>query len=157
MHCCKSEKMSNHSSLPRPQTLIVNSDAADTDTTPRWGEVRFNEHTELVLTSSGYTEKLVLRINHSLVLGRRGEGDAVNVPDVDLNVFDAYLRGVSKRHAMIEAADRLLTIHDLGSRNGTFINMQSVAAHSHRVIRDGDTIQLGNLELHVRFRSVAKV
>ena len=141
---------------PRPETLIVTSDAAEMDSIPKWGEVRFRPQNELVLASKGFADKLVLRVIQSLILGRKGESDETDGPDVDLNVFDAYTRGVSKQHAVIEFTDRVLTIRDLGSRNGTFINMQAVSPHSHRVLRDNDVIHLGNLELHVHFQAVAK-
>lgn len=142
---------------PKPQTLIVTSDAAEMDSIPKWGEVRFREQTELVLESKGFTEKLVLRVNRSLILGRKGEADETDGPDVDLNVFDAYSRGVSKQHAVIEFTERVLIIRDLGSRNGTFLNMQAVSPNSHRVLRDNDVIHLGNLELLVHFQVPAKV
>src|SRR3954462_5915674 len=120
---------------PKPETLIITSDAAEMDSIPKWGEVRFREQNELVLVAKGFSDKLVLRITHSLILGRKSESDETDGPDVDLNVFDAYARGVSKQHAVIEFDNRVLTIHDLGSRNGTFLNMQAVSPNSHRVLR----------------------
>jgi hypothetical protein len=141
---------------PKPETLIITSDAAEMDSIPKWGEVRFREQNELVLVAKGFSDKLVLRITHSLILGRKSESDETDGPDVDLNVFDAYARGVSKQHAVIEFDNRVLTIRDLGSRNGTFLNMQAVSPNSHRVLRDSDVIHLGNLELLVHFQGVAK-
>jgi pSer/pThr/pTyr-binding forkhead associated (FHA) protein len=139
---------------PRPQTLVVTSDAAEMDSIPKWGEVRFRQQNELVLESRGFSEKLVLRVIHSLILGRKGEADETDGPDVDLNIFDAYTRGVSKQHAVVEFDNRVLTIRDLGSRNGTFLNMQAVSPNSHRVLRDNDIIHLGNLELLVHFQAM---
>ena len=141
---------------PKPQTLLITSDAAEMDSIPKWGEVRFREQNELVLAAKGFTDKLVLRVNHSLILGRKAEADETDGPDVDLNCFDAYKRGVSKQHAVIEFTDRVLTIRDLGSRNGTFLNMQDVSPNSHRVLRDNDIIHLGNLELHVHFQGIGQ-
>lgn len=141
---------------PRPQTLVVTPDAAEMDSIPKWGEVRFREENALVLEAKGFSDKLVLRVTHSLILGRKGEADETDGPDVDLNVFDAYSRGVSKQHAVVEISDRVLIIRDLGSRNGTFLNMQAVSPNSHRVLRDNDIVHLGNLELLVRFQRIAK-
>ncbi len=140
----------------RPETLIVTSDAVDMDSIPKWGEVRFREKNELVITAKGFTDKLILRVVHSLILGRKAEANATDGADVDLNVFDAYKRGVSKQHAIIEFDDRVLTLRDLGSRNGTFLNMQAVSPNSHRVLRDNDVIHLGNLELLVQFQVLGK-
>jgi hypothetical protein len=144
-------------SRPRPSTLIVTSDAAEMDSIPKWGEVRFREQNELVLSVKGFTDKLTLRMTHGLILGRKSDANDIDGPDVDLNIFDAYPRGVSKQHAIIEFADRVLTIRDLGSRNGTFLNMQAVSPNSYRVLRDNDVIHLGNLELLVHFNYAAKV
>jgi predicted component of type VI protein secretion system len=141
---------------PRPETLVITSDAAEMEGIPKWGEARFRQQNELVLTVKGYTDKLVLHVVGSVVLGRKGEANATDDPDVDLSVFDAYSRGVSKQHAVIEFDDRVLTIRDLGSRNGTFLNMAAVAPNSHRVLRDNDVIHLGNLELHVHFKAANK-
>ncbi len=141
---------------PRPETLIITSDATDMDSIPKWGEVRFRQQNELVLMAKGYSDKLILRVINSLILGRKADGNETDGADVDLNVFDAYARGVSKQHAVIEFDGRVLTIRDLDSRNGTFINMQAVAAKAHRVLRDNDVIHLGNLELLVHFQAVAK-
>ncbi len=141
---------------PRPETIIVTSDAIDKDSIPKWGEVRFRQQNELVLMAKGYSDKLILRVNNKLILGRKADADEIDGADVDLNVFDAYARGVSKQHAVIEFDGRVLTIRDLDSRNGTFINMQAVAPNSHRVLRDNDVIHLGNLELLVHFQGVSK-
>jgi hypothetical protein len=141
---------------PRPETIIVTSDAADMDTIPKWGEVRFRQQNELVITAKGFSHKLVLHVDGSLVLGRKSEPNEIDGADVDLSVFDAYSRGVSKQHAVIELADRVLTLRDLGSRNGTFLNMAAVSPNSHRVLRDNDVIHLGNLELHVHFQVGSK-
>ena len=124
------------------------------DGIPKFGEVNFRQKNELVISCKGFADKLVLRVNNSLILGRKGDNDT-DGPDVDLNVFDAYTRGVSKQHAVVEFTDRVLTIRDLGSRNGTYLNMQAVSPNSHRVLRDNDVIHLGNLELLVHFNKVA--
>ena len=138
----------------RPQTLVVTSDVSTMDGIPKFGEVHFRPKNELIISCNGFTDKLVLRVNNSLILGRKGDNDN-DGPDVDLNVFDAYTRGVSKQHAVVEFTDRVLTIRDLGSRNGTFLNMQAVSPTSHRVLRDNDVVHLGNLELLVHFNKVA--
>ncbi len=141
----------------KQETLVITSDAIEMDSIPKWGEVRFHQHNDLIITAKGFTTHLVLRVDDSLILGRKSESDDTEEPDVDLNVFEAYMCGVSKQHAVIEFANRVLTIRDLGSKNGTFINMQAIAPNSHRVLRDMDTIHLGNLELLVHFQEAAKV
>lgn len=142
--------------IARPETLVLTADASKMDGVPKWGEARFNAQNELILKAKGFTNQLVLRVNDGLILGRKSEELESSVPVIDLNVFDAYMRGVSKQHAVIELADRVLTLRDLGSKNGTFLNMQALPANSHRVLRDNDIIHLGNLELVVHFQGARK-
>ncbi len=142
--------------IARPETLVLTPDASMMDGVPKWGEARFNAHNELILKAKGFSNQLVLRVNESLILGRKSEEMESSLPVIDLNVFDAYMSGVSKQHAVIELADRVLTLRDLGSKNGTFLNMQALPANSHRVLRDNDIIHLGNLELIVHFQNAKK-
>ncbi len=50
---------------------------------------------------------------------------------------------VSRRHAKIQSDDKGYWVHDLGSRNGTFVNAQKVETEA-RFLNDGDKIQLGS-------------
>lgn len=58
--------------------------------------------------------------------------------------------GVSRRHAIIrvDSSSRRVRIEDLGSTNGTFVGHASVKAEV--VLRDGDLIQVGTIDLTVR-------
>jgi diguanylate cyclase (GGDEF)-like protein len=57
---------------------------------------------------------------------------------------DAHVRivddGVSRRHAQVDARGAAITLRDLGSRNGTFLNGVAV---KEQVLAEGDKIQLG--------------
>ncbi len=59
---------------------------------------------------------------------------------------------VSNAHAILIAREGGYSIADLGSRNGTFVNGEKLAAHAH-VLRHGDTIQLGQTVLTFRHSS----
>jgi pSer/pThr/pTyr-binding forkhead associated (FHA) protein len=48
--------------------------------------------------------------------------------------------GVSRQHARLVAEDEVVTLFDLGSRNGTFCNGERV---ERKVLEDGDKIQIG--------------
>jgi DNA-binding winged helix-turn-helix (wHTH) protein len=49
--------------------------------------------------------------------------------------------GVSRAHARIEVAEDKVTIEDLGSKNGTKVNGESVTRIA--VLRDGDRVEIG--------------
>jgi pSer/pThr/pTyr-binding forkhead associated (FHA) protein len=44
-----------------------------------------------------------------------------------------------------------LTIEDLGSTNGTYVNRNRVPPREKRPLRDGDIIQIGEVQIKVLF------
>ena len=70
-----------------------------------------------------------LRPNREIVIGRSSELDMVLVEDM-----------VSRKHAKITTDENTVTIEDLGSTNGTFVNGEKVRTSE---IRDGDRILIG--------------
>ena len=58
---------------------------------------------------------------------------------------------VSRRHARIVVLDGHVTIEDLGSRNGTFVNGERLTSAG--PLKDGDEIRLGSISLSVRISS----
>src|SRR4051812_17462001 len=82
---------------------------------------------------------------HSLdpgaTLGREG---------CDVNLMDPE---VSRHHAAIREQGGALAIEDLGSTNGTFVNGQRITVVT--VLRDGDSVRLGNTVWSIRSAAVA--
>jgi pSer/pThr/pTyr-binding forkhead associated (FHA) protein len=64
--------------------------------------------------------------------------------DADLKVDSEEL---SRSHAKLDRKHGEYSIHDLGSRNGIFLN--GLRIHS-AVLRDGDILQLGDVQLRYR-------
>ena len=56
--------------------------------------------------------------------------------------------GISRRHAMIAVADNSSTLHDMASKNGTFVDGVRVTAPVH--LADGSQIRLGSFCLQYR-------
>ncbi|NLE45796.1 MAG: FHA domain-containing protein [Chloroflexi bacterium] len=65
-----------------------------------------------------------------LVIGRGSDCD-ITIPE----------RQISRRHVQIERDDHGYLLHDLGSKNGTYVNGQEVRGTPYR-LRDGDEIQI---------------
>jgi predicted component of type VI protein secretion system len=65
---------------------------------------------------------------------------------------DCHLRtqsdAVSRRHCVIRTTDNEVTIRDLGSRNGTFVNGEPVSQEP-AVLLNGDHLRIGPLEFEV--------
>lgn len=83
-----------------------------------------------VVLAGGQAGKMYKLETDELMIGRGTEA-LVRVTD----------DGVSRRHAKIlRNEDGSLAVVDLGSTNGTFVNGERI---SHRVLRDGDKLQIG--------------
>jgi pSer/pThr/pTyr-binding forkhead associated (FHA) protein len=92
----------------------------------------------ILLVTAGSAAGRRLEPADELVIGRRAEGEGRLSDDVEL----------SRRHArVIRGADGRLTIEDLGSANGTFVNGQRV--DEPRVLRLGDSIKVGSTTLEL--------
>lgn len=95
---------------------------------------------------------LVLRLpqQRALVFGR-DDPETKERPDIDLIPYGGYNMGISRRHAALELVGKRLSIRDLKSSNGTFLNDVRLDAYEPHQLRDGDKIRLGNLALSISF------
>ena len=82
--------------------------------------------------------------------------DADESTVLDLKPFGVDLNGVSRSHALLAKHNRYVTLTDLHSTNGTRLNGSLLTPMQHRIIRNGDEFQLGNLQLRVRFVRMTK-
>ncbi len=73
-----------------------------------------------------------------VVIGR-GDGADVRLPDPS----------VSHRHASLRQRGSDYLIVDEGSTNGTYVGGVRLAPQSPRVVRDGDTVRVGRIELEI--------
>jgi hypothetical protein len=113
----------------------------------RCGTASLGRNTKIQLCiGSPHSNPLVIDLTHRQVIGRGEEASDV---DIKLSPFEAVQNGVSRRHAALEVINKALTISDLGSTNGTFINGQQIPAGNRRVVRDGDELHLGSLTIYV--------
>ena len=77
-----------------------------------------------------------LAVDPALVIGRSA--------DCDLAIPDTYL---SSRHARFANDDGDLTVEDLGSTNGTYVNQTLVKGRVH--LEKGDVVQVGGVLFEV--------
>jgi DNA-binding response OmpR family regulator len=101
------------------------------------------------LTGAQLPKPLKLRLEHPLVIGRIVEGETKQ-PDIDLEPFDAAKHGISRHHAEISAENDQLTVKDLDTPNGTFVNGMRLKANEVHRLAHGDRLQLGRMKLDVQ-------
>jgi pSer/pThr/pTyr-binding forkhead associated (FHA) protein len=92
----------------------------------------------ILLVTAGSAAGRRLELADELVIGRRADGQGRLSDDLEL----------SRRHArVVRAAGGRLTIEDLGSANGTFVNGERV--EKPRALRLGDSIKIGSTTLEL--------
>lgn len=98
----------------------------------------------------GTPSVIQVQVKDELVIGR-SDPKSNDPPDIDLEPFDAYQKGVSRRHATLVIQNNRLMIRDMGSSNGTYLNRRGLREGENYRIRHGDTITIGKLEMQVLF------
>ncbi|MGB7858892.1 MAG: FHA domain-containing protein [Acidimicrobiia bacterium] len=93
--------------------------------------------TRVLFVRSESQQGLELDVTDVTVLGRSDEADVV--------LDDPY---ASEFHMRLVSQQDGITLHDLGSTNGTYINGRRVTAPTQ--LRRGDTIQVGKTVMEVR-------
>jgi predicted component of type VI protein secretion system len=86
----------------------------------------------------GRKRSRILRLRGPVAVIGRARGNAVRIPSSD----------VSRRHCQLYIADGLITLEDLDSLNGTYLNDERVEGA--QVVRPGDRIQVGPVTLLVQ-------
>ncbi len=98
----------------------------------------------------GMPERITFEDSTEVIMGRT---DMItdDAGHFDLTRFGAHDRGVSRTHALLRFADDKITLTDLNSANGTFLNTKKIAPNDPQPLKDGDEIMLGSLSMIVRF------
>ncbi|GAB5491221.1 MAG: hypothetical protein Phog2KO_14360 [Phototrophicaceae bacterium] len=93
----------------------------------------------------GQTEAVDLDSNQAF----NREMQLLTNPHIDLAMFNAHKRGVSRKHARITLHNTRMSVSDLGSTNGTYVNNQRLETNIEYPLKSGDDLRLGFMTLHV--------
>ena len=118
-----------------------------------FSEDHFDDNSTLVLRTLQQKRAFQLsaeQLASEPVMGRNTPGYNVRA-ELDLSVCDGETLGVSRQHCRLiyDAENHLVKIKDLNSQNGTKINGQKLRPGEIRVLRHGDKLRLGKLELGI--------
>jgi pSer/pThr/pTyr-binding forkhead associated (FHA) protein len=124
------------------------------DLTP--ADDHFGATSVLILTARNSQKSYELRPQEregEWILGRSTRHSPVN-PDIDLGDSDGNRLGISRLHLSIryDMQYNTLTVFDLGSANGSYLNGQRLHPHEVRVLRHSDELRLGHMMLTVEFK-----
>lgn len=132
-------------------TQLIEQEQAGFHGRVAWGTAHFGKNTSIVVRIRDHNDAITLEPADEVVIGR-ADAKSDQVPGLDLSPFGAAEQGVSRRHALIKRGEDTLTLIDLDSTNGTFLNGQRLLPKQPRVLRDGDEIRAGRLVFHVFFK-----
>jgi pSer/pThr/pTyr-binding forkhead associated (FHA) protein len=111
-----------------------------------------NRDVSLVLLVRDSVEPIVLNPGERTTIGRM-DLRRPERPDIDLTAYGGMEKGVSRIHAAVEPKGNLLTLIDLGSSNGTYLNGHRLPPNEPYTLREGDEIHLGKMVIHIYFKS----
>lgn len=101
----------------------------------------------IVMFMEGDNDPLSVVVSSQIVLGR---GGGMTNKVIDLDPYGAYDKGVSRMHAAIRHnGDGKFSLEDLGSSNGTYINVRQLHKNETVPLEHGDEIRLGEFRLIV--------
>jgi len=100
----------------------------------------------LVLMNGSAKGKEFDLVTGTNLIGRWDPDDAA-FPEVDLETEDSEAK-ISRKHAMVRVISGAVTVEDLGSLNGTFLNRtQKLEKGKPLALKAGDEINVGALML----------
>ncbi len=110
----------------------------------------FESWGSLHLINSGHI--LPLGDKREFTLGRASENQPI-MPDIDLTPYKAYANGVSRIHAVIKRKDNQVSVMDLDSSNGTYMNNERLKPNVETPIDNNDILSLGKLKIQLLLNS----
>ena len=94
----------------------------------------------------GNDKVFLLEGKNEFILGRRVKSSS-DLVDFDFEPYDGYSKGVSRTHAKIVISGDLVTVTDLRSSNGTYLNRKRLMPAKMYTLAHGDILSLGSLIL----------
>jgi CheY-like chemotaxis protein len=98
----------------------------------------------------GTPSLIKVQVSDEMLIGRPDPNNGIN-PEIDVIPYGGRNLGVSRKHALIRTINNRITIQDLDSANGTYINEHILESNKEYRIRDRDIIRLGHMRLQVHF------
>src|SRR5258707_14187391 len=101
-------------------------------------------------------DPLIVRVPSEAILGRYTLS-SLTQPRIDLSAFASYMSGVSRLHVAIRRnGNNQLEIQDLGSTNGTWINVERITPYEFKLLKSCHALKLGCLNLRLYFEQTER-
>jgi hypothetical protein len=129
--------------LPDPGVLALS---------PKTRRVASLRSNSIALFVDNSDEPLILEVTNQAVLGRYVPNSPAQ-PRVDLAPYGALEKGVSRVHAVIRRTENGLTVQDLSSSNGSWLNGVKLEPHAPAALKSGDRLLLSRIMIEVVFEN----
>ncbi len=93
-------------------------------------------------------EPLIVLLTKQAIVGRVIPGSELDVR-VDLTPYNGGDKGVSRQHAVFKRTEAVITIEDMNSSNGTWVNGTRMQPYKPVVLASGDRVRLGQLAMEI--------
>ena len=114
------------------------------------GNALLKKQTTIIFAIKDSDLFLPICITDRAVIGRM-DAESTEAVDIDLMPYGGREQGVSRRHAALYRHRTTMTLVDLDSSNGTYLNGVRLIPHQPRLLREGDEVRLGNMCFHISF------
>lgn len=132
-------------------TRELEDDTSELSVKSGWGTATFEERDQIIIHVRDAAEPITITPDDEFLIGRLDAASGIT-PDLDLSPYGALEKGVSRIHAALRRGEEVLSVVDLDSANGTYLNGQRLGPNQPRLLRDGDEIRLGKLSMHIYFK-----
>ena len=114
------------------------------------GNALLKKRTTVVFALMDSRLLLPVPVTDRVVIGRL-DFNASEKADIDLMPYGGRESGVSRRHAALCRSRNTVSLVDLESSNGTYLNGVKLIPHQSRLLREDDEIRLGNMQFRIYF------
>lgn len=114
------------------------------------GNALLKNHTTVVFALIDSDISLPIHVADRVTIGRL-DFNTSDKADIDLMPYGARDQGVSRRHAALYRTRHTVSLVDLKSSNGTYLNEVKLLPYQPRLLREDDEVRLGNMRFHVYF------
>jgi pSer/pThr/pTyr-binding forkhead associated (FHA) protein len=132
------------------KTVEIDPSEFDLEAKPLAGNALLKNHSTVVFALIDSEVLLPIHVIDRVIIGRPDVESGEKV-DVDLTPYGGRERGISRRHAVLYRTSYTVSLVDLNSSNGTYLNGVRLVPHQPRLLREGDEVRLGNMRFHTYF------
>ena len=132
------------------RTIKLDSNEFKYDPKNLAGNALLKNQTTVVFSLIDTEVTLPIHVADRVVIGRL-DHEGIEKIDIDLMPYGARERGVSRQHAALYRTRHTVSLVDLKSSNGTYLNGVKLVPLQPRLLREDDEVRLGNMRFRIYF------